>query len=336
MSDSLTQLTEHIGIFQCPLCGGSFEVNAQSIHCLKCGQVYRIEDGIPMLFAPNDWTGRDDVTDKIKEFYERTPFPNYDEFDDASALIAKAERSVFGRILNDQIPFNTKVLEVGCGTGQLTNYLGIAHRNLFGTDMCFNSLRLAETFRARNDLRRVGFYQMNLFRPVFREASFDVVICNGVLHHTSDPNGGFRSIARLVKPGGYILIGLYNTYGRLATDVRRSLFRIFGQRLTFLDTHLRERISKGKWLAWFKDQYQNPHESKHTIDEALRWLDEAQFDFMSGIPSPVFSESFGAREVLFKPHARGTTLDHFLVQLSLIFKGSREGGFFVIIGRRRL
>jgi SAM-dependent methyltransferase len=317
------------------LCGGPLKIKAQNINCVHCGQEYRIDDGIPLMFAPNGWTGREDVTDTIKEFYERTPFPNYDDFDDASALLAKAERSVFGRMLNDQIPFNVRVLEVGCGTGQLANYLGIAHRSVFGADMCLNSLRLAESFRARNGLRRVGFYQMNLFRPVFRDESFHVVLCNGVLHHTSDPHSGFRSIARLVKPGGYILIGLYNTYGRLATDVRRSLFRIFGERLTFLDAHLREGISKGKWLAWFRDQYQNPHESKHTIGEALRWLDEAQFDFVSGIPSPVFSESFGAHETLFKSHARGTALDHFLVQLRLIFKGSREGGFFIIIGRRR-
>ena len=38
---------------------------------------------------------------------------------------------------------------------------------------------------------------------------FDVVLCNGVLHHTSDPYGGYRGIARLVKPGGLIVVGLY-------------------------------------------------------------------------------------------------------------------------------
>ena len=48
--------------------------------------------------------------------------------------------------MNEQIPFNVNVLEVGCGTGQLTNYLGLASRNVFGTDMCLNSLKLAEVF----------------------------------------------------------------------------------------------------------------------------------------------------------------------------------------------
>ena len=51
---------------------------------------------------------------------------------------------------------------------------------------------------------------MNLFRPVFKAETFDVVICSGVLHHTSDPLTGFQSISKLVKKGGYIIIGLYN------------------------------------------------------------------------------------------------------------------------------
>jgi hypothetical protein len=43
-----------------------------------------------------------------------------------------------------------------------------------------------------------------------------------VLHHTSDPEGGFHSIARKLKPGGYTIIGLYNWLGRLPTLWRRA------------------------------------------------------------------------------------------------------------------
>ena len=35
---------------------------------------------------------------------------------------------------------------------------------------------------------------MNLFKPCFKPEQFDVVLCNGVLHHTADPWGGFQSI----------------------------------------------------------------------------------------------------------------------------------------------
>jgi len=68
--------------------------------------------------------------------------------------------------------------------------------------MCLNSLRLDEAFRRKHGLARVRFMQMNLFRPALRPAQFDVVLCNGVLHHTSDPCGRLRALVSLLKPGG--------------------------------------------------------------------------------------------------------------------------------------
>jgi uncharacterized protein YbaR (Trm112 family) len=41
---------------------------------------YPVVDGIPCLFAPNQWPDEtSDVTDIVKAFYEDTPFPNYDD-----------------------------------------------------------------------------------------------------------------------------------------------------------------------------------------------------------------------------------------------------------------
>ena len=31
--------------------------------------------------------------------------------------------------------------------------------------------------------------------------------------------------------------------------------------------------------SWFKDQYEHPHESKHTIGEVINWLELNNFDF---------------------------------------------------------
>jgi ubiquinone/menaquinone biosynthesis C-methylase UbiE len=232
------------------------------------------------------------------------------------------------------LPFNIRVLEVGCGTGQMSNFLGVAKRYVFATDMCLNSLKLGEEFRRKNGLDNVGFYQMNLFKPIFKDESFPVVICNGVLHHTGDPFGGFKTIARLVKRKGYILVGLYNKYGRLITDLRRIIFKITGDRFKFLDPRLRDRIDKRK-ESWFLDQYKNPHESKHTIGEVLEWFDKTGFDFIYGIPNPKAFEGFDLDDNIFKPHPKGNRFDHFITQLQLFFNGSKEGGFFIMIGRKR-
>jgi len=332
-------MTSHLAIFICPACEGEIRIIGDNIKCLKCHNRYKVEDEIPLLFCPNEWDqGKGDVTDTIKSFYEKTPFPNYEDSDDVDSLIQKAERGIFAHLLNEQTPFNIKALEVGCGTGQLSNFLGISQRYVFATDMCLNSLKLGQNFKIRNGLERVGFYQMNLFKPIFRKESFDLVICNGVLHHTSNPFLGFQSIARLVKKGGYIIVGLYNKYGRFITDIRRLLFNISGDRFKFSDPRLRKKDnSEIRKSTWFKDQYKNPHESKHTIGEILKWFDETGIEFVNSIiPKAKPFVDFSEEEKLFRPNPRGTWLDHFFVQSKLLLSGSREGGFFLMIGQKNL
>ena len=186
-----------------------------SVTCGDRAAGYRSTDGVPQLFWPHEpLPAGDDPTETVKAFYEETPFPNYDEHDSLRSLIEKSRRGVYADELNRALPFNSTMLEVGCGTGQLSNFLGVSCRRVVGADMCLNSLRLAERFRREHRLSRVRFVQMNLFRPCFKPGQFDVVLCNGVLHHTGDPRGGFEGLVPLVKPGGFIIVGLYNRFGR--------------------------------------------------------------------------------------------------------------------------
>ncbi|MFQ5458305.1 MAG: class I SAM-dependent methyltransferase, partial [Myxococcota bacterium] len=261
--------------------------------------------------------------------------PNYDDHDSVRSLLEKSRRGIYARKLDDAVPYNSAVLEVGCGTGQLSNFLGIACRRVLGTDLCLNSLRLGEQFRSDHELNRVRFAQMNLFRPALRPESFDVVLCNGVLHHTSDPEGGFRGLVPFVRPGGYFVVGFYNRYGRLMTDLRRAIFRLTGGRGRWLDPYLRSTgMSEEKHRAWFADQYQHPHESKHTFGQILDWFHACGLDFVRGIPAVSLSGRSIEEAGLFEPAPEGGALEHFLIQLGQISAGSREGGFFVLIGRK--
>jgi len=324
--------------FLCPACRGGFRGDEQSLTCLSCGRRYSIDGGIPCLFLPNDWDpGREDVTADIRSFYEETPFPNYEDTDTIWSLKEKAEKGVFARLLDEQVGPGAAVLEAGCGTGQLSNFLAIKPgRTVFASDICLNSLRLGRGFKVRNRLENVHFLQMNLFRPVFPEGTFDIVISNGVLHHTSDPELGFRTLVPLAKRGGYVIIGLYNKYGRLTTDLRRFLFRLSGDRFLGLDPRLRKekKIGAVRRRTWFRDQYKNPHESKHTFGEVQRWFRESGVEFLNSLPHAVAFDPFTKQERLFEPRPRGSRLDHGLVQLHILFTGGREGGFFTMIGRR--
>lgn len=329
-------LADHASLFACPKCGAALAFSPDAFRCDGCKSVYPIDDEIPQLFAPNDWEpGKRDVTDEVRAFYEETPFPNYDEFDSVASLAAKAREGMFARLLDEQVPPGARIIECGSGTSQLSNFLSLANRTVFAADLCMNSLRLGQSFARAHGLSRVQFVQMNLFRPPFQPESFHLVISNGVLHHTSDPFLAFKSISRLVKPGGYILVGLYHRYGRLITDARRLLFKLSGDRFQFLDPNLRrEQTSRAKKRAWFADQYKHPHESKHTIGETLRWLDEIGFSFVKCIPISRPFRTFAADEKLFVPDQPGNALERLLVELGMITTGSREGGFFIVIGQK--
>jgi SAM-dependent methyltransferase len=325
-------------LLRCPVDGMPLVWDAAA-ECLK-GQSgchsYPVESGIPCLFAPNDWpTGTSDVTALVRQFYEKTPFPNYDGMDSRNSLRRKAQDGIFARMLDEQIPHTAKILEIGCGTGQMTNFLGMRwDRTVIGTDLCMNSLKLAKGFRDRFSINNAHFAQINLFKPPFPEQSFDFVISLGVLHHTSDCAGAFRSIAQLVKPGGFVIVGLYNWLGRLPTLWRRALIDKFSQVGPLLDHRLRGKGEAARREAWFMDQYRHPHETRHSIDEVLRWFDSSGWDFMSCVPT-IGDVEFSDEIRLFEPHACGRFLDRLSTEIEMLLTGGADGGLYVMIGRKR-
>jgi hypothetical protein len=81
------------------------------------------------------------------------------------------------------------------------------------------------------------------------------------------------------------------------------------------------------------DQYKNPHESKHTVPEVLRWLDETGFTFVHCIPNTVPFTNLDESEKLFQQQRLGNWLERLIVNIEMTIAGHREGGFFIIIAR---
>ncbi len=326
----------------CPIDGTTLEpVDDRLIS--KNGREYKVSGGIPLLYVDEGRSSlpsaarigtEDTVTHKVQDFYEDTPFPNYNSHDTLASFVRQASAGVFAQLLRKQIPLNSNVLEIGSGTGQLSNFLAATTMSrYYATDVTLASLRFGQEFATKNNINGIRFIQMNLFVPAIRPSSMDLVISNGVLHHTHDTKKAFTSVARLVKPGGFILIGLYNQIGRLRTDLRRALVRIFGQGVLVLDPQLRKNLSPDKRRAWIRDQYFHPQERKHSISELMEWFDEANFSFVSSIPKII--GDFSADEDLFKPQDPGTPLERTMAEVGMLFSHfGGEGGLFLCIGRK--
>ena len=93
-----------------------------------------------------------------------------------------------------------KIVEIGAGTCQLSNYLAIGTNNrIVAIDANLNSLKLGKDFADKNDIKNVSFVCADIFDNRLEENNFDFVICNGVLHHTKNSFEAFRSLNKIIK-----------------------------------------------------------------------------------------------------------------------------------------
>jgi ubiquinone/menaquinone biosynthesis C-methylase UbiE len=288
---------------------------------------YKFFKDIPDLFLEDG----NSLTKIQSDFYNDVKFPNYDDVEDFGSLLDKSRRSIFVKKLDDEIPMGSNILEAGCGTGQMSIVLSRYARTIYGIDLSKGSLIEAKQFINSNDIKSVHLFRMNIFKLFFEENTFDVIISNGVLHHTYNPKLAFSKLVRVLKPGGIIVIGLYHRYGRIIQKIRQSLIKNFGDSFKFLDKRFREKISNKKKYAWFLDQYKNPSETTHTYLEVLNWFKDENIEFLSSIPF-----DFNPENKLFQKREAKNRFEIFLNEISLAFNLQQisEGGFFVMIGKK--
>lgn len=222
------------------------------------------------MTADNSFEG---ITSEVLEFYKELPF-NYKSnagihaeevlrFDIASTYPTLA------KILNR----DTRVLELGCGTGWLSLAMNLQHQcHVHGVDI--NPVVID---RARDVSDKLGagvtFEVQNLFEYVPSE-SFDVVVSMGVLHHTPSVSDALERICtELLDDGGHAFIGLYHAWGRkpflehfetlkASRASEQDLFQEYKLLHSWLDDELHLQ-------SWFKDQVLHPHETHHTLEEVL-------------------------------------------------------------------
>jgi len=93
------------------------------------------------------------------------------------------------------------LLEVGCGRGDLLRLARTAGFSVTGVDF-FGGRKPAE--------EGMSFFDGDLRRALFPDASFDIVINRNLLEHTFDPGAEMREIRRVLKPGGQVYLKVPN------------------------------------------------------------------------------------------------------------------------------
>ena len=187
------------------------------------------------------------------------------------------------------------ILDAGCGNGQLTDALTSFGSKVVGIDY---STSVFEANR-RKQSKKVFFVQGDLESPPFKSGVFDIIISNGVLHHTPDTHRTFNEVTRLVKEGGRFYLFLYR---RPEAFMRRyilypaiDLARLIISRLPKKPQNLAVRLyafsillihrlmGKGKDITWHErvvgayDSLTPQFRHYHTPIEVCMWFFENGF-----------------------------------------------------------
>ena len=114
------------------------------------------------------------------------------------------------------------VLDLGSGSGMdvFTASLKVGKTgNVSGVDMTDEQLGKAEFLRKLYHFENVSFHKSYIEKLPFQNASFDVVISNGVINLCPDKEKVFNEVSRVLKPGGRMVIADIVTEKQLPENV---------------------------------------------------------------------------------------------------------------------
>ncbi len=104
----------------------------------------------------------------------------------------------------------SKVVDVGCGGGILSEAMAAKGAEVLGIDLARRSLGVAE-LHALESGAKVRYEAIAAEDLARREpASFDVVTCMEMLEHVPDPASTIQACAQLVRPGGWVFFSTIN------------------------------------------------------------------------------------------------------------------------------
>ncbi|HTD94801.1 MAG TPA: class I SAM-dependent methyltransferase [Chitinophagaceae bacterium] len=160
-------------------------------------EVVPVVNGIPRFVQDGSYASS--FGDQWKEF-KKTQF---DSFTKTSITLDRLNRCLGP--LQDKL-VDKLVLETGCGAGRFTEILLKKGAILVSSDISSAAEVNNENFPSGEKHLVI---QADINRMPFKDESFDVVICLGVIQHTPDPEQTIENLYKLVRKGGYLVIDHY-------------------------------------------------------------------------------------------------------------------------------
>jgi len=145
-----------------------------------------------------------------------------DTFDDSPEEggdpIEQTEQPIMRKLM-DEFP-DGPILDAGCGTGRHAAYLlKIGKTDVTGTDAVEAML-----VKARAKCPGVEFTVAELSAQPFKDASFDAIVCGLAYSHLADLKPASNELARVLRPGGRMIVSAPHPYVTGVLGWRAPLF----------------------------------------------------------------------------------------------------------------
>ncbi len=189
-------------LLQCPDCGGRLEPAAsesqEGMACLACPRAFPIRDGKLVMLRPLE--GNNKVA---ADFYNGPLWPRFRFWEWFTFLFNGGERRARRQIMK-YLPnlSGTRLLEVAIGDGANVPLIP-TDCQVYGNDI--STVQLTNCRRKHPD-RELRLFLGEAENLPFRDHSFDNVLSVGAFNYFNDPVKSLKEMARVVKPGGLVVV----------------------------------------------------------------------------------------------------------------------------------
>ena len=313
-------------LLACPACAGALSADWS---CRGCGARFEAPDGIPNLRLPRRRAHRGGPP--LLRSARRFPAIR------RATACRRCRRGPSGarsRACSTQaIPGDARIVEIGCGTGQMCLYLARADRVVIGADLTRASLLLGAAAARRFGLepRAVRRDRSAAARLEGRRRSTSSIRrASCTTRRTRAPRSrGWRTLAR---PGGTIVLGVYNAFARAAAAAPAPRRAAVGIPLIPFDPVLRDRgTSRRDGRRGCAISISIPKSTATRSPRCRAGLRRMASSTCGRIRARCSATS---RRSCSRRAADNWRLEGWLAQLGWIRALGHEGGLFFTIGRR--
>lgn len=183
----------------------------------------------------------------VKKFYDSNPFPG--PYTIKSIQDYNVAQNRYVNAIDSILTDGQQVLDVGCGTGLLTNIFALRYPGSSFTGIDFSTAATyAKQFSQENKIKNSHFVKKD-FLDYQTTRKYDILIAQSFLTHVSDQIRAIEKLQELVNDGGKIILGVYDPVGKMMQKLFSPRYR--NQRLQL-------------------DQESNPYDVCHSMRDIER------------------------------------------------------------------